>query len=82
MDKIKEDVRDFILREFFPDEDAKQLGDDVALASTRLLDSLSMLRLVAFLEENYGFEAAPSEVTFENLDTITAIASYVRSKSS
>jgi acyl carrier protein len=73
-------VRDYILKEFLPGEDPEQLTDSVSLIDGHILDSLATLRLVAFLEETYGFEFAAHEVGAQNLDTLDLIAKFVASK--
>lgn len=48
--------------------------------SGRILDSLATLKVVAYLEETFGFEFAAHEVGVQNLDTIDTIAKFVVSK--
>ena len=79
-DEIKEQVRGYILKEFLQGEDPDQLTDTLSLINGRILDSLATLKLVAFLEEAFGFEFAAHEVGPQNLDTLDQIASFVESK--
>lgn len=79
-DQIKDQVRSYILKEFLQGEDPDQLTDTLPLISGRILDSLATLKLVAFLEETFGFEFAAHEVGPQNLDTLDLIASFVESK--
>lgn len=73
-------MRSYILKEFLQGEDPDQLTDTLPLISGRILDSLATLKLVAFLEETFGFEFAAHEVGPQNLDTLDLIASFVESK--
>jgi acyl carrier protein len=79
-EQIKEQVRAYILREFLPGEDPEQLTDSLSLIDGRILDSLATLRLVAYLEETFGFEFAAHEVGAQNLDNLNLIAGFVASK--
>ena len=79
-DQILDQVRSYILKEFLQGEDPDQLTDTLPLISGRILDSLATLKLVAFLEETFGFEFAAHEVGPQNLDTLDLIASFVESK--
>jgi acyl carrier protein len=79
-EQIKDQVKTYVLREFLPGEDPEQLTDSLGLISGRILDSLATLRLVAFLEETYGFEFAANEVGAHNLDNLNLIAAFVESK--
>jgi len=77
---INSTVKTYILREFLPGEDPAQLTDSTPLITGRVLDSLGTLKLVAFLEQTYGFEFAAHEVGVDNLNTIDDIARFVQSK--
>ena len=50
------------------------------LISGGILDSLATLKLVSFLEEQFGFEIQPHEVSSDNLNTISDIAHFVSTK--
>ncbi len=80
MAEIQADVRDFIIREFLPGTDPSELSATTPLITDGILDSLSTLQLVAFLEERYGIEVAAHEATVDYLDTLDRIADLVRSK--
>lgn len=80
MEQIGENVRDFILKEFLPDEDPSQLTEDTPLIQGGILDSLATLKVVSFLEEQYGVKIQPHETDEENFGTIAAIESLVQSK--
>jgi acyl carrier protein len=73
-------VKDFILREFLPDEDPAELKETTPLITTGILDSIATLKLVTFLEEKYRISIAAHEVDVAHLNTIADIATVVRSK--
>ncbi|TWI38098.1 acyl carrier protein [Paracoccus sulfuroxidans] len=52
---------------------------ETELFSGGLLDSVSMVSLITFIEEKAGVTVQPSDVTLENFDTIASIEAYVRS---
>jgi acyl carrier protein len=78
--EIKEAVKDYILKEFLPDEAPENLSYTTALVTTGILDSLATLDLVSFLEETYGIKVAAHEVGVDHMNTIDEIASFVVSK--
>jgi acyl carrier protein len=80
MDDVRVAVRDYILEEFLPGETPDALTDTTPLVTGGILDSLASLKLVAFLEEQYGIEVQAYETNVDNLDTITDIEALVRSK--
>ena len=77
---VEQSVKSFILREFLPGEDPSELTDSTPLITAGILDSISMLKLVIFLEEQFSVSVKPYEATAEYMDTIERIAELVRSK--
>jgi len=77
---IETAVKDFILREFLPGENADELTEATPLITGGILDSLATLKLVAFLEDHYSVTLRAHEADVENLNTLADIGSLVRSK--
>jgi len=80
MPEIKETVRQFILTHFLPGEDAANLTDDTELKDSGILDSLSTLKLVSFLEETFKVEFEANDLDAGNLASVASIEKLVRSK--
>lgn len=80
MEQIKKTVKRFILDEFLPGENPDELTDDTPLITGGILDSIATLKLVAFLEEEYKVTIQAHEADTENLNTLSSIASLVKSK--
>jgi acyl carrier protein len=73
--QIKTSIREFIVNTSL-NGDARGFSDDTDLQETGLLDSLTTLSLIAFLEENFKIQLDPSDVnlqTFRTLDTIVQL---------
>ena len=77
---IKATVRNFILNEFLPGEDPAALTDTTALVTTGILDSIAVLKVVTFLENQFGITIEPHEAVVENLNTLSDIGRFVISK--
>lgn len=77
---IHETVRNYILREFLPDEDPSELTDAVELMTTGILDSISVMQLVSFLEEKFDVAFAAHELGIDYMNTLPDIAKLVASK--
>jgi acyl carrier protein len=78
--EIKATAKDFLLREFLPGEDPAALTDSTALVTTGILDSIAVLKVVTFLENQFGITIQPHEAVVENLNTLSDIARLVSSK--
>ena len=80
MDNIRQSIRGFILDNFLPGEDPKNLTDQTELKESGILDSLSTLKLVAFLEEQYKVEFEANDLEASNLASVANIESLVKAK--
>lgn len=80
MESTRELVRAFILEHFLPGEDPKNLTDDTELKESGILDSLSTLKLVTFLEERFKIELEASDLDAGNLASVANIEKLVSSK--
>ena len=80
MDRTREVVKKFILENFLPGEDPRNLTDDTELKESGILDSLSTLKLVSFLEERFGVEFEANDLEAGNLSSLANIEKLVRSK--
>jgi acyl carrier protein len=80
MEGMSASIHDFILREFLPGEDPRELTDQTPLITGGILDSISMLKLVTFLEDRFGITIEAHEAGVVHLDTIEQIAALVAAK--
>jgi acyl carrier protein len=80
MKEIENVVRDYILREFLPGEDPAELTEETPLITGGVLDSISTLKLVVFLEERFEVIVEAHEAGVEHLDSVAQIARLIADK--
>lgn len=73
-------VRAFIEENFLFREDLSHLSDADSLLENGVMDSTGILELVAFLESEFSIQMSDAEIVPDNLDSIGAIAGYVKRK--
>ena len=73
-------INDYISREFVRDPALLPLADDASLLDSGILDSLSLLRLVVFLEERFGITMGDADLLPENFDSVNTICAYLRAR--
>jgi D-alanine--poly(phosphoribitol) ligase subunit 2 len=73
MQKIKQ----FIVDEFMPDVSPDELDEDFDLLTGGVVDSLGLLKVVAWLESEYDIGVDESELGPESFRTVRAIHDYV-----
>jgi acyl carrier protein len=72
-------ISNYITHELLGDPDFK-FSNETPLIETKILDSLSLLKLVLFLEKQFGIVIRTEEVHPENFKTVNAICAYLQSK--
>jgi len=74
-------IRKFVLDKF-PLARKQQIKDSDPLLESGVLDSLGVLDLVSFVEQEFSVHVEDEELVPENFQTIDRIAAFVESKSS
>jgi acyl carrier protein len=80
MEEIANVVHGYILNEFLPGEDPQELTENTPLITGGILDSITTLKLVVFLEEHFGITVEAHEAGVERLDSIGQIVQLVAEK--
>jgi acyl carrier protein len=80
LQNIKIKVGSYIQERVLKGASKKEITDNTALISGGVMDSISTMQLVSFLEKEFGFEFQAHEVDRDNLDTIELISNFVLSK--
>ena len=76
----KDQIRDFVRENLAAPKGITTFTDEESLTESGVIDSLGILRLVGFLEENFGVRVGDEEITAENLASINIIEQFVLSK--
>ena len=79
-EEIESNLRKYIIAEFLPDEDEEDLESDLELINTGILDSVSVISIVAHLESAYDFKIEAHEASLENMNTIASMRKLVEEK--
>lgn len=78
--EIKDTVKNYLLENLLDAASTNELTDSTPLISGGILDSISTLQLVSFLEETFGIEFQPNDIDAKYLNTIALITDYVESR--
>jgi len=73
-------INDYISRELVQDAALLPLADDTSLLDSGILDSLSLLQLVVFLEERFGITVGDTDLLPQNFASVQTICAYLRSR--
>ena len=76
--KIREEIKKYIIEASL--EDVEKIKDDTLIFDTGLLDSMGLLFLIEFLNENYQIEVDDEELNPKNFESINSIVAFVEGK--
>ncbi len=78
--QLREQIRGFIIENFLFG-DAEPLTDDaVSLLDNGIVDSVGVMEMVAWLEQNHGLKVEDQELVPENFDSVERLVSFVERK--
>ena len=70
-------IREFITDELVLDELDDEIGPDQDLLTSGLIDSLGVMRLVGFIQDEFAVQVPPEDVTIDNFLSLATISTYV-----
>ncbi|MFA5551874.1 MAG: acyl carrier protein [Trueperaceae bacterium] len=77
VETIDTEVRHFLAENFILDDDGAGLAADASLTQAGVLDSMGVLELIMFIEQQYGLTIPDEDTLPENLDSVARIVAYV-----
>jgi acyl carrier protein len=69
-------VQNFIRTELVYDDD-KDFDENTNLIERGIIDSMSLVRLISFIEEQYSVHVQDEDIVPENFSTLTKIGSFI-----
>ncbi|MEO1201572.1 MAG: acyl carrier protein [Pseudomonadota bacterium] len=76
VEQVSSTIHDFV-KERFPLAGNVELDNDTSLLESGIVDSLGVLNLVEFVEEQFSIVAEDDDLVPENFDTIDALTRFV-----
>jgi acyl carrier protein len=70
-------IKEFVIEEFLPDVSADELETDQDLLADGVIDSLGLLKLIAWIEDRFEIHVDDSALDPDNFRTIAAIDAFV-----
>jgi acyl carrier protein len=77
---IKAILEQFIVNELLMGRGAADIGPDTSLISSGVLDSLSLIRLINFVEDQFNLVVEDDDVVPDNFETINALGAMISTK--
>ena len=77
MRDVGSEIKQFILTEIAADLNIERLENNEPLIESGIIDSLGVLKIMAFLEESFGLDLSSDQVKLENFKDIDTIRNLV-----
>lgn len=78
LEQTKAAIKAYIAEQFLYDRPEITLTDDFPLIQQRVIDSLQIIQLITFLQEDFGILFEIEDLLLENFSSISAIAALVQ----
>lgn len=78
---IEQQLKSYISSNLLFSENGYPYPDHASFLEEGIVDSVGIMELVAFIEENMSVKVEDQEITPDNFDSITQLAAYIRRKS-
>lgn len=79
---VKEEIRQYVAENFLFSDNGFELDNDESFLEAGVVDSLGVLELVTFVEENFDVQVPDEEIVPDNFDSVNRLADYIGRKRS
>ncbi len=80
-EKVRNEIRKFIVESYLLGDESIKFTDSDSFMRRGIIDSMGILELTAFLEQQYSISVADSEMLPTNLDSVENLIGFIKSKS-
>ncbi len=75
---ITDKIRDYVLQETFAD--GEKIHNESLVFKEGYFDSMGFIRLISFLEQEYGLKISDDDLVEQNFESINAISNFVSNR--
>jgi acyl carrier protein len=81
MATIEKMIREYIAENILFSDNGYPHSDDTSFLEEGIVDSMGIMELVMFVDENFGITVEDDELVPDNFDSVSRLAAYIRRKS-
>jgi acyl carrier protein len=74
---MKEAIINYIVNDLIYDEELDTIKATDNLLEQGLIDSIKLIKIVNFIETEFGFKVKPEDMIIENFESVNAIVTYI-----
>jgi len=76
----EEIIRNHIAKNILFNDKGYPYADDASFVEEGIIDSMNVMEMILFVEENFGIEVADEEIIPDNFNSVRKMADYIRRK--
>ena len=80
--ELKAKIREYIIENFLFGDASPLASDSLSLLDEGIIDSVGVMELVAFLEQDFEIVVADEDLIPENLDSVDNLAAFIEKRKS
>ena len=80
MNEIATNIRTYIAQNILFSGDDYPYPDEASFLDEGIVDSMNVLELVSFVEDQYGIKVADSDIVPDNFDSVSKLTEFVQVK--
>jgi len=80
--RIEDQIKEYISKNLLYSDNGFPYDENVSFLDEGIVDSVGVMELVSFVEEDFKVHVEDLEITPANFDSVSKIAAYVRLKNS
>lgn len=80
VENVESKIADYISENILFSRNGYPYPNDASFLENGIIDSMNVLELVMFVEENFKIKVDDSEVVPDNFDSVSRLAAYIVSK--
>jgi acyl carrier protein len=77
---MQDTIRQFVVENFLAGKNDPGLKNEDSLLEARIIDSTGVMELLEFIEDKWGISVDDSELTPDNFDSVSRVATFVQLK--
>ena len=81
MSEVEHKIRAFIAENILFSDNGYPHPDDASYLEEGIVDSMGIMELVMFVEDQFGITVEDEELVPDNFDSVSRLATYIRAKS-
>jgi acyl carrier protein len=78
---VEDQIKEYIAKNLLFSDNGFPFSNDASFLEERIVDSMGVMDLVAYVEDKFKIKVDDLDVTPDNFDSVNRLAAFIKSKS-